>query len=157
MPNCEYEYESYAGASYAPSSSKQNAFTLPVINGKVDLSSLDLPYFGIFENPEEERIIDVYDNTFVKDVNEDGIVCIAGCMHSKYCTSIFKEVADAIHEDARRESIAMLLVIKAYVKDEGKVNGFVDTPFGRKYLDFGKRKKTTVTKSTKTYERFRRF
>ena len=155
MPN--YEYIPYEDpTNYAPVS-KKNAYNLSVINGKVDLSSLDLPYFGIFENPEEEKSIDVYDNTFVKDVNEEGIICIAGCMHSKYCTSIFKEVVDSIHEDARRESIAMLLLIKAYVKYEGKVNGIVETPFGKKYLDFGnKGKKIVVSKSTKTYERFRR-
>lgn len=157
MPNGEYtSWDS--PAEYAETTLKQNKFCYPVINGKVDLSSLDLPYFGIFENPAEERIIDVYDNMFVKDVNEEGIICIAGCMHSKYCSSIFKEVADITHEEARRESIAFLLTIKAYVKDEGKVNGFVETPFGRKYLDFGnKRKKAFISKSTKTYEKFRRF
>lgn len=132
MPN--YEYVPFEDPTSYGSLSKQNNFCYPVINGKVSLA------FKGFEGVS----IDVYDGLFVKDIDVEGDICIAGVLHRKVCESILKEAYTIEKKRSRKKSVVMLLCIKKYVQIHGQVNGEVNTPFGRKFLDFGKPKKVEV-------------
>ena len=131
MPN--FEFYNFSEPSEG-SQKKQSKYNYPIINGKVTLT------FKGFENV----IIDVYEGLFIKDVDADGDICIAGVLHRKVCESIFKEAYTMEAARSRKKSVIMLLCIKKYVQINGQVNGVVNTTFGRKYLDFGKPKRVEI-------------
>lgn len=132
MPNNE-AYIPYGEFNF-DSPKKQSKYNYPVINGKVTLA------FKGFDGVT----IDVYDGLFIKDMDAEGDVCIAGVLHRKVCESILKEAFTMEAAVSRKKSVIMLLCIKKYVQINGQVNGVVNTTFGKKYLDFGKPKRVEI-------------